>query len=96
MNYKSMYNKRNRQDKIIELVQTNIIRTQEQLRNMLMRFGFDDVTQVKVSRDLLALNIAKVPCVEGGRKYALLSSVTSYVEADDLMFLKKLKGIFKE
>jgi transcriptional regulator of arginine metabolism len=51
--------RRQRQLKILELISTHLIRTQEELADALAREGWE-VTQSSVSRDIAALRLAKV------------------------------------
>ena len=63
--------KRNRHDKIVELIENYDLETQEELAEMLRREGYK-VTQATVSRDIRELNLSKVPVGGGRQKYALL------------------------
>lgn len=63
--------KRERHAKIIELVNTNNIETQEELANALKSAGFL-VTQATVSRDIRELNLTKVPDGNGRQKYSFM------------------------
>ena len=51
--------KRDRQKKILEIINSNIIETQEELSDMLLKAGYD-VTQATVSRDIRELGIMKI------------------------------------
>lgn len=51
--------RRQRHLKILELIETHAIRTQEELADALAREGWE-VTQSSVSRDISALNLVKV------------------------------------
>jgi len=64
--------KRERHEKIIELINKYQIGTQEDLTACLRREGFP-VTQATVSRDVRELNLSKVPGREGRQKYVLLN-----------------------
>jgi len=59
-----------RHNKIIELIRSEQIETQEELAERLKAFGFP-VTQATVSRDIRQLCLKKVPCGEGRQKYAV-------------------------
>ena len=50
--------KKNRQDKIIEVIAKNVVETQEQLVALLNEEGYK-VTQATVSRDIRKLNLDK-------------------------------------
>ena len=60
----------NRHAKIIELIRTHRIETQEELAAMLQGEGFR-VTQATVSRDIRDLKLTKVPADGGGQRYAI-------------------------
>ncbi len=81
--------KTQRHAQIIDLIQNNIIETQEELTTMLRKAGFD-TTQATVSRDIKELKLAKVPDSNGRYKYA----VKSYDE--DIKLSAKFKTILEE
>ena len=58
--------KQSRQEKIVELVETSEIETQEELAEKLKEAGFA-VTQSTISRDIRQLHLSKVPTGNGGR-----------------------------
>ena len=60
--------KRNRHDKIIEIIASNVVETQEQLAALLMEAGYD-VTQATVSRDISQMKLAKQATEDGKYKY---------------------------
>lgn len=60
-----------RHSKIIELINSGEIETQEELARKLNAAGFQ-VTQATVSRDIRELRLMKVPAEGGRQKYALL------------------------
>jgi transcriptional regulator of arginine metabolism len=62
--------KARRQAKILELIRTHIIETQEELAEALGRHGIT-VTQATVSRDIKELQLNKVPTGDGRYRYAL-------------------------
>lgn len=62
-------NKRERQHAILELIATREIGSQEELRQLLHRQGWD-VTQSTLSRDLRDLRVARVPSPQGLRYVA--------------------------
>ncbi|MBR1736019.1 MAG: arginine repressor [Firmicutes bacterium] len=64
--------KTKRQSKILELIRSNDIDTQETLAEMLNRDGYN-VTQATISRDIRELKITKVSVPNGGFKYAEMS-----------------------
>ena len=61
--------RRKRHLKILELITTRAIRTQEELAEALAAEGWD-VTQSSVSRDIAALRLVKVEAPTGGRRAA--------------------------
>ena len=63
--------KRNRHDKIIELIGTHDVETQEQLADLLREAGYD-VTQATVSRDIRELKLTKVSTGSGKQKYRIM------------------------
>ena len=63
--------KKTRQGRIIELIQTENIETQEELADRLREEGYN-VTQATVSRDIRELKLSKVPSGNGKQKYAIL------------------------
>lgn len=62
--------KKNRHEKIIELIEKYEIETQEELAKRLRTEGYQ-VTQATVSRDIRQLNLSKIPGVDGRPKYAV-------------------------
>lgn len=62
--------KARRQAKILEVIKTQVIETQEELAEALGRHGIP-VTQATVSRDIKELQLNKVPTGDGRSKYSL-------------------------
>lgn len=60
--------KRNRHDKIIEIIASNVVETQEQLAALLKDAGYD-VTQATVSRDIRQMKLTKQATEDGKYKY---------------------------
>lgn len=64
--------KNQRQQKVLELIQTRVVHSQEELQALLQQTGFD-VTQATVSRDIKELGLVKVPLKDrngnGSSKY---------------------------
>ena len=58
--------KRDRQGRILELIQEENIETQEELADRLGQEGYV-VTQATVSRDIRELKLGKIPCGNGKR-----------------------------
>ena len=67
--------KNERQSKIIELINSHDIETQEVLLDKLREAGFN-VTQATVSRDIKELNIVKTSVKGHGYKYAVKGTVS--------------------
>jgi len=59
-----------RHESIRELIRTNRVSSQEQLREMLAGLGVD-VAQATLSRDMRELRLLKMPDADGGHHYAL-------------------------
>ena len=70
-----MTKKHARQAAILDLVDTHVIGSQEELRQLLLGQGMD-VTQATLSRDLRDLGVGRVPTEEGGR-YVLPGSLVT-------------------
>lgn len=93
-----------RQNKILELINTYDIDTQEELARRLVEAGFK-VTQATVSRDIKELNLSKVTMDIGRQKYVapidtddkyiriLSDSVISIDCAGNIMVIKTVSGI---
>ena len=60
--------KKNRHDKIIELIARHEVETQEQLASLLKEEGYD-VTQATVSRDIRQMKLSKQVTEDGRQKY---------------------------
>lgn len=56
---------------IVELIEKEVIETQEELADRLKKAGFD-VTQATVSRDIRDLKLSKVTLDNGKQKYVLI------------------------
>ena len=70
--------KQSRQEKIVELVETSEIETQEELAEKLKEAGFA-VTQSTISRDIRQLHLSKVPAGNGRQKYVVLRQDDSHL-----------------
>ena len=77
-----------RQAKILEIIENNIIETQEELAQMLKDGGFD-VTQATVSRDIREMKLTKIATENGKQKYSVYSN-------NDNEISEKLIRVFKE
>lgn len=62
--------KKVRQNKIIEIISTNEIDTQEELAQILNSSGFD-VTQATVSRDVKELGLIKINGIKRKHRYSI-------------------------
>ena len=70
--------KKRRHAKIIELIETYNIETQEELAGKLLEAGFE-VTQATVSRDIRELRLSKVPDGKGRQRYAFLGREEAFM-----------------
>jgi transcriptional regulator of arginine metabolism len=68
--------KYNRHAKILEIIEQNIIDTQEELVEKLKAAGMD-VTQATISRDIKELRLAKVLTEDGRYRYAPIAQTDS-------------------
>lgn len=64
--------KYSRHAKILEIIENNVVETQEELVEKLKELGFE-VTQATVSRDIKELRLVKVLSEDGRYKYAPIS-----------------------
>lgn len=77
-----------RQSKILELISTKEIETQEELAKELKNANFD-ITQATISRDIKELGLTKILSSSGKYKYAILGSEQQVIS-------NKYISIFKE
>ncbi len=99
--------KKNRHEKILDILDTQEIETQEELAAALRDSGYD-VTQATVSRDIRALGLTKVPGRNGRQKYALVhaggtasdkyvrvlrDSLLSMEQAQNILVVKTVSGM---
>lgn len=80
--------KTKRHTKIIELIATRKVETQEELADLLVREGFQ-VTQATVSRDIKELKLTKVSGENGRQHYVLMESVNSNFAEKYIRILKE-------
>ena len=96
-----------RQNKILELIDTYEIETQEKLVSMLRDYGYE-VTQATISRDIKELQLVKTLASSGKYKYAVSqgeggpvserlvdiyrSTVRSIAKSGNIILLKCLSG----
>ncbi len=78
-----------RQSKILELISTRDVETQEELSALLCKMGYS-ATQATVSRDIKELRLVKVLAENGRYKYSTVSKKT------DGEMISRLKNIFWE
>ena len=81
--------KNDRQAKILEIISTEKIETQEQLLDRLQAHGITS-TQATISRDIKQLHLIKEPMGQGMYKYAVSGNRTK------LNFAERLQTIFRE
>ena len=79
--------KKNRHDKIIELINSHEVETQEQLASLLKEAGYD-VTQATVSRDIRQMKLTKQVTPDGRQKYV-------YTTADPEVMHDKYVSVIK-
>lgn len=79
--------KKNRHDKIIEIISRNVVETQEQLASLLKEEGYD-VTQATVSRDIRQMKLSKQVTEDGRQKYV-------YSTADSEVMQDKYVSVLK-
>lgn len=100
--------KKNRHEKMLELISRYEIETQDELIERLRENGYD-VTQATVSRDIRELKIAKMTTGKGTYRYvlpkqvehgagikfsaALIDSITSVEAAQNLVVIKTFPGL---
>jgi argininosuccinate synthase len=68
-----MANKRERQATIRELIDARPVESQEELRKLLLKRGWD-VTQSTLSRDLREMRVARVPGSDGAPRYTVTTT----------------------
>lgn len=79
--------KKNRHDKIIELINRHEVETQEQLASLLKNEGYE-VTQATVSRDIRQMKLSKQVTEDGRQKYV-------YTTADSEAMQDKYVSVLK-
>lgn len=75
-----------RHTKILELIEKNVIETQEELSQRLVECGFD-ITQATISRDIKELKLIKALDKSGTYRYREMDNESSYVN--------RLRDIFR-
>ncbi len=100
--------KESRQSRIIDIVESRIIETQEELTSILLREGFN-TTQATISRDIRELKLTKVSTEDGRQKYTipkgadlevlskyqkvLAAGILSMEAAENLIVIKTVPGV---
>ncbi len=100
--------KKNRHDKIIEIINNYDVETQDQLANLLKDAGYD-VTQATVSRDIRQMKLSKQVTSDGRQKYVyttadpevmhdkylnvLRAGYVSADEAQNILVVKTVSGM---
>ena len=79
--------KRNRQEKIIELIEENEIETQEELAEYLKAEGYQ-VTQATISRDIRELKLSKIASADGRQKYVVYENTDAHLGDKYIRVLK--------
>lgn len=74
--------KKNRLEKIVEIIESRDVETQEELVECLEAEGFK-VTQATVSRDIRDLKLSKIPNGKGRQKYAVSDNKEEFQTAVD-------------
>ena len=89
----------NRQSKILEIISTNEVETQEELVASLKAAGFD-ITQATISRDIKELGLIKINSSETGKsKYAVSETATQssnkflYILKESVISIKNVKNL---
>ena len=77
-----------RHSKVLQLIETHVVETQEDLTDLLKKEGIN-VTQATVSRDIRELKLIKVLTTDGRYKYAPYSS-------DNVLLDERIVNIFRE
>ncbi len=77
-----------RQAKIIEIIENNLVETQEDLAQALKDIGFT-VTQATISRDIKELKLIKVSSNEGIQHYASLKDMST-------IYNERVTAVFRE
>lgn len=80
--------KKNRHQKIVELIEKQDIETQEELAGCLIAEGFQ-VTQATVSRDIRELGLSKIAAAGGRQKYVLLPAKEAEISNRHVRVLKE-------
>ena len=77
-----------RQSKILELISTKEISSQDELVACLKAANFD-ITQATISRDIKELGLIKIQTADGGYKYSLMDSGEQQVSNKNISIFKE-------
>ena len=77
-----------RHSKILEIIENNVIETQDELALRLKEEGLN-VTQATVSRDIREMKLTKIACGDGRQKYSVITG-------NDTEISERLIRVFKE
>lgn len=100
--------KSRRQAKIIEIIENNIIETQDELAEKLLEAGFN-TTQATISRDIREMKLTKISAGEGRQRYivlqnqdyntteklkkVLVAGIVSMEAAENIIVIKTVSGL---
>ncbi|SFU91377.1 arginine repressor [Butyrivibrio sp. INlla21] len=79
--------KNKRHDKIIEIIASHVVETQDQLAMYLRQAGFD-VTQATISRDIRKMKLTKQVTEDGRQKYVYTTADSSAMQEKYVSVLK--------
>ncbi len=80
--------KYNRHAKILDIIENNVIETQDDLADKLRELGMD-VTQATISRDIKELRLIKVLTPDGKYRYSAMNSDTGNMNDRLLIIIKE-------
>ncbi len=80
--------KYNRHAKILDIIENNVIETQDELAEKLRELGMD-VTQATISRDIKELRLVKVLTPDGKYRYSAMHSDTGNMNDRLLVIIKE-------
>ena len=79
--------KNKRHDKIIEIIASHVVETQDQLAMYLRQVGYD-VTQATISRDIRKMKLTKQVTEDGRQKYVYTTADSSAMQEKYVSVLK--------
>ena len=105
--FKEIIMRHARQSKILDIISTHEVETQEKLVELLKKSGYK-VTQATISRDIKDLQLVKIPSAKGGYKYSVgapqeqsssgklvkifKETITSIAASGNIIVIKTLPG----